>query len=112
MIATKAAQEEHRKMMQEMDGEQGDHGWPQTWPKGEHGGQMPSVTHWPAGGIQNTGVDSPRKRRTAFEYAFNISRIHLRVRHVRRLFNLFGRITMKLLLLEDDDCWRKALQRV
>ena len=69
VIGDKAAQEEHRKMMQEMDGDHGDHGG-HDMAEGEHGGQMPSVTI--GAGEFKTLVWTAPENVERLEYACNI----------------------------------------
>ena len=73
MIGDKAAQEEHRKMMQEMSSGHGEghggHGG-HDMAEGAHGGQMPSITI--GGGETKTLVWTASSDVDSLEYACNI----------------------------------------
>lgn len=70
VIGDKAAQEEHRIMMQEMSGGHDEGHAGHDMAEGEHGGQMPSITI--AAGETQTLVWTAPSNVTSLEYACNI----------------------------------------
>ncbi|KIN13020.1 copper-binding protein [Halomonas sp. KHS3] len=70
VIGDKAAQEEHRKMMQEMSGGHGEGHGGHDMAEGAHGGQMPSITI--GGGETKTLVWTASSDVDSLEYACNI----------------------------------------
>lgn len=70
VIGDKTAQEEHRKMMQEMSGGHGEGHGGHDMAEGAHGGQMPSITI--GGGETKTLVWTASSDVDSLEYACNI----------------------------------------
>ncbi|CAM0557147.1 hypothetical protein EHLJMEHL_02235 [Vreelandella titanicae] len=70
VIGDKAAQEEHRKMMQEMSSGHGEGHGGHDMAEGAHGGQMPSITI--GGGETKTLVWTASSDVDSLEYACNI----------------------------------------